>query len=197
MLRWLYLDCSIMTARSKTRERCGVTVSLPEQCQRVQTVWRMPTGSSCVMQNPHNQITGNNFKQPVLSALLQLWHMDGVRTTDLSFLLPGTCPWKGPLLPASKKWCSMTAVPTEQTVLGRKGDGILCSLPVLQQQEPPAASLHSPALQALYLSCALRPGCAPRLWRSWQSKCNSFSAPLLWLLQLLESLSEFCLQNLL
>lgn len=33
MLRWLYLDCSIMTARSKTRELHGVTVSLPEQCQ--------------------------------------------------------------------------------------------------------------------------------------------------------------------
>lgn len=120
MLRWLYLDCSIMTERSKTRERFSVAVSLPAQCQRVQTVWRMPTGNSCVMQNPHNQITWNNFKQPVLSALLQLWHMDGVRTTDLSFLLPGTCPWKGPLLPPSKKWCSMTALPTEQTVLGRK-----------------------------------------------------------------------------
>lgn len=54
MLRWLYLDCSIMTAMSKTREHRGVNVSLPEQCQRVQTVfWRMPAGSCCVMQNPH------------------------------------------------------------------------------------------------------------------------------------------------
>lgn len=52
MLRWLYLDCNIMTARSKTTEHHGVTVSLPEQCQRVQSVFcRMPTGSYCVRQS--------------------------------------------------------------------------------------------------------------------------------------------------
>lgn len=53
-----------------------------------------------------------------------------------------------------------------------------------------------PAPQVLYLSRAPRPGCAPRLWHSWHSTCNSASAPPPWLLQLLESSPDFCHQNL-
>lgn len=58
------------------------------------------------------------------------------------------------------------------------------------------ASFHTHDLQVFYLSCARWPGYGPRLWHFWHSKCNSVSNPLVWLLQQLESLWQFCLQNL-
>lgn len=49
-------------------------------------------------------------------------------------------------------------------------------------------SVHNQALQVLYLSCALWPGYGLPLWHFWHNKCNCVSSPLVWLLQLLESL---------
>lgn len=170
----------------------------------------MPASAGCLLEDAnwqllchakpsHNQISWNNFKQPVPSVVLRdmVHGTSGWDTDNRSVLsLPRNLPVEGPFVPCLKMRRSTIAVPTEQTIR-RKGlmEFFAPSL-FYSSRSPPAPSLHSPALQAPYPSRAPRPGCAPRLWHSWRSTCNSASAPPPWLWQLSGSWSEFCLQNL-
>lgn len=168
----------------------------------------MPASAGCLLEDAnwqllchakpsHNQITWNNFKQPVPSVVLRdmVYGWDKDNRSVIS--LPRNLPMEGPFVPCIQDVVQYDSSAYRADCVRQKGlmeffaPSVFCS-----SRSPPAPSLHSPALQAPYPSCAPRPGCAPRLWRSWRSTCNSASAPLPWLWQPSGSWSEFCLQNL-